>query len=427
MKPFAPFFGLPLGISSTFWFIMGLLRYITERISLYRNRGKKVPDKYVSNQIAAIIPAHNEELAIRKCVAALKQSLRVDQIHVVSDGSTDATADEARKENVRVSQTPGVGKAKAIMHAITTYKLFNKNALIFIVDADTRIDKLFIKRALPLFNDSEIGVVYGTARISWPDHIVPKLRFYYVAYRERLNRMLQYFFAYGQTWKYTNTTYVIPGFCTLWRSNILKKIPIDTPGLLIEDFNTAFYIHKHKVCKIGYNPDCIGWDQHPETLSDYWQQVRRWNIGFFQTVKLNGIWPSWYWLTLGIFTIEVFLNSIFILCLPMLIFFLLFKDSPVLFPAISGYVEFYKLLGPFQNVRLLDIFMSLYVFDYGLTVVIGLVHRKPQFIFYGLFFFIMHYVTSLILITSLIPGFFSKSAGRWTSPKRSLEQMSVKM
>lgn len=405
---------------------MGFLRYLTEQFN--RLSRKKWPNAINRpSEIAVIIPAHNEQLAIVKCVNALKRSLKPQQIHVVSDGSTDKTASLARQAGARVTQTSGLGKAKAIIHAITHFKLYSRYRFIFIVDADTRIDRSFVRRALPFFNDPNIGVIYGSARITWPNHIIPRRKFYYVAYRERLNRMLQYFFAYGQTWKYTNTTYVIPGFATIWRTNILKKVRIDTPGLLIEDFNTAFQVHKHKICKIGYNPNCIGWDQHPETLVDYWKQVRRWNIGFFQTVKLNGIWPSWYWLTLGLFTYEVFMNSIFILLLPLLLIYLVLTHYPFASPLFASYTNIYKQLGPFQNVRLIDIFVTTFVIDYGLTVVIGLIHKKPQFIFYGLFFFIMHFVTSLILITSLVPGFFSKSKGRWVSPKRSLEQMSVKV
>jgi hypothetical protein len=52
------------------------------------------------------------------------------------------------------------------------------------------------------------------------------------------------------------------------------------------------------------------------------------------------------------------------------------------------------------------------------SVIFGIMGRKPQFLFYGLFFFFMHYITALILLTSFIPGFFSKSDGTWNSPKR---------
>src|SRR3989338_3034613 len=429
MKPFAPVFGLPLGISSTFWFLIGLIRYIAEKINLFRgNDIYSAQSKLKRRNVACIVSAYNEELVIRKCIRFLKASVSAKQIYVISDGSNDKTYRRARMENCHVSKlSPGRGKAKAIIYTLKRYHLFNRYKLIFIVDADTLIDKEFVTRALPLFNDPSVSVVYGSAKIQWPPHIIPRLRFYYVAYRERLNRMLQYFFAYGQTWKYTNVSYVIPGFATIYRSKILRRLPIDTPGLLIEDFNTAFQLHKSKLGKIFYNPKCIGWDQHPETLTDYWKQVKRWNIGFFQTVRHNGFWPSLFWLTLLIFTIEIFVNSIFIVMLPLLILYLLAPWITNQIPLMSVFTNIYQQIGPYQYVTLIALFISFFIIDYGLTVLIGLINKKPQFIIYGLFFVFMHYVTSLILMSSLIPGFFSSSSGRWVSPKRSKEQSSVKL
>ena len=429
MKPFTPLFGLPLGISSTFWYLMGLMRFISERISQLKDKKKQVKkNKYKKSDIAAVVAAYNEEIVIRKCVQSLRLSLSARQIYVVSDGSTDKTYRRARMEGVHVSKLlPGLGKAKALVYTISRYKLFENYKFIFIVDADTQIDRNFVRLALPLFEDKQISVVFGSALINWPKHILPKLKFYYVAYRERLNRMLQYFFIYGQTWKKTNVNYVIPGFATIYRCRILKKLPIDTPGLLIEDFNTAFQLHKKHLGKIGYNPQCIGWDQHPETLSDYWRQVKRWNIGFFQTIRLNGVWPSFFWLSLFIFTLEVFLNSIFILTLPLLIIFLISPYLANVVPQLAAFSQFYQSFGPYKNVALSNLIVYFFIIDYGLTIVIGLIYKKPQFIIYGLFFFFMHYMTSLILMSSLIPGFFSSSSGRWISPTRSKDQMSVKM
>lgn len=419
MKPISSY-GIPFGISTGFWFVIGIIRAISEMFNFKKKQVKN--QKLSSRDIAAIIPAHNEELVIRQCIKALKNSLDVKQIYVVSDGSSDKTYQKARLEKCHVSRLyPGKGKAKALIYLLKRYGLFEKYKLIFIVDADTRIDSRFINRALPMFNDPEISVVFGSARINWPKHLLPKLGFYFISYRERLNRMLQYFLIFGQTWKYTNVNFVIPGFATIYRSKILKKLEIDTPGLLIEDFNLAFQLHKRKLGKIGYNPNLIGWDQHPDNLSDYWKQVRRWNIGFFQTVRKNGIWPSFFWLSLGIFTFEVFLNSIFVLFIPFLVIFWILPNISSTFSFLNIYTDLYQTLGPFKYVSLSAILVNVFLYDYGLTVIFGLMGRKPQFIFYGLFFFFMHYVTSLILISSLIPGFFGKSSGRWISPKRHLK------
>ena len=422
MKAFGSFFGP----SFIFWFLMGIIRLISEKyLKTEKGRSRNV---YKPSDIAAIVPAHNEELVINSCIDYLKKSLDPSQIYVTSDGSQDETFKMAKAQGVNVTElNPGRGKAKAIVYTLKKHQLFERYKLIFIVDADTKIDKLFLEKALPVLNDRETAVVFGKAAIYWPQHAVPKLKYYYIAYRERLNRILQYFLIYGMTWRCTNVNFVVPGFCALYRSDILKKLEIDTPGLLIEDFNLAFQLHKKKLGTIGYSPSSIGWDQHPDNLKDYWNQVRRWNIGFFQTVKINGFWFSFFYIALTVFSVEVFLSAIYVLLLPLLLIYLILSNVALgsANSVISWYVSFYQSFGPYKHVRLADIMIWLFVFDYGTSVVIGLTHKKPQFIFYGLFFFVMHYVTSLILISSLIPGFFGKSLGRWSSPARRDESVKI--
>ncbi|MCH7951817.1 glycosyltransferase [Patescibacteria group bacterium] len=422
MKPIS-IFGFPLGITATFWLVVGIIRRLTEGHQPdKKRRGRK---RYKPQDVAAIVPAHNEELVIRKCVKALKQSLDKDQIYVISDGSTDKTYTRARMEGRHASNlTPGRGKAKALTYAIKRYKLYRQYKLILIVDADTQIDEKFISRSLNMFNkDKSIGVVFGSPRIRWPQHIIPSLEYFFLAYRERLVRMIQYFYLYGQTWKHANTSYVIPGFATMYRVDVLEKLSIDTPGLLIEDFSLAFQFQKKKLGIIGYHPSIIGWDQYPDNLRDYWSQVRRWNIGFFQTVKRFGVWPSFFSLSLGAFEIEVLIYSVFIILMPFLLLFLLSLSLGQTIPLLGNYAVLYQRLGLYTNISFGYIFAIIYGLDYLLTVAIGVIERKPQFLFYGLFFYFMHYVTALILLTSLIPGLFKSSSGRWDSPTRSSQQL----
>lgn len=416
MKGSFSFFGLPLGITSTFWFLVGHFRSISEGIK--KRQKKKKRNKYSLSDIAVIIPAHNEEKAITPCIRSVKQSLKPNQIYIASDGSTDKTYQMAKKEGCHVANImPGKGKAKALVYTIKRFRLYQHYKFVMILDADTRLDKNYLPRAISMFNDPDIAVVFPSARIHWPQHIIPKFSLYLISYRERLNRLLQFFYMYGQTWKYLNASYVAPGFATIYRSRVLKQLEIDTPGLLIEDFNLAFQLHKRKLGKMGYDPSFIGWDQHPDNLRDYWKQVQRWNIGFFQTVRKNGIWLSFFYFSMVLFSLEVWLNTFFILCLPFLLFYYLIPLLPNT-PFFQTYHTFYSQFGLFRNVPLMTIVISTFLFDYLMTVVIGLMGKKPQFIFYGLFYFFMHYVTSLILLSSIIPGFFGTSDGKWVSPKR---------
>jgi len=95
MKPISP---LPLGISTSFWFIIGFIRAIHEQLVKLTNR-KKTRNVFKKQDIAVIVPAHNEEKVIGKNLRALSRILDKRQIFVASDGSTDKTYEIAKKNN----------------------------------------------------------------------------------------------------------------------------------------------------------------------------------------------------------------------------------------------------------------------------------------------------------------------------------------
>lgn len=88
----------------------------------------------MSVKIAAIVPAYNEEKTIGGVVHALVASNLFSEIVVISDGSTDKTADEARKNGATlVHELPKRGgKGKAMQHGIT----HTDSPVIFFSDAD---------------------------------------------------------------------------------------------------------------------------------------------------------------------------------------------------------------------------------------------------------------------------------------------------
>lgn len=67
----------------------------------------------------AIVPAYNEELTVDLVAGELVRSQIFDQVFVVDDGSTDATAARAEGAGARVIRTPSnMGKGAAMRYAL---------------------------------------------------------------------------------------------------------------------------------------------------------------------------------------------------------------------------------------------------------------------------------------------------------------------
>lgn len=410
--------GSPYSLSVLFWFFIGIIRFLSEEIFAKPKRVKRAKIAEKISKVAVCIPAHNEEVIISKTIKSVKRLLPAKQIYVVSDGSTDRTAKIAREQRCHVLKLmPGEGKARALVALFKHFNLLKRYDFILFVDADTIIDKNYLKRALPIFeSDPRVAAITAYAVPSWRKQKRLTKKGFISAYRTKLYRILQLFLMYGQTWKYTNVNPVIPGFASFYRTRVLKQLRLDTPGIWIEDFNLAFQIHKKRLGRIAHHPSIFATYQDPSNFVDYWKQVRRWNIGFFQTVRKHGIWPSFFWVSLGFFTVEVLVFSIFTIILPILALLLTTQYyAPIINPEIvrvSGFVSN-------NYITLLQILVVFFLVDYTQTLFVAIWDKKYSLILYGLGFLFFQYLNALILILSLPKGLLTKSKGRWTPARRS--------
>jgi len=396
-----------IGINFTFWLLVGIVRLVYENmpkphVDIRKKRGRPVKPITVS-EVACILPAHNEEGTIGKTLDALKKVLPQENIFVVSDYSTDKTAWIATGKGTHVLDIhPNIGKAKAIVHAMKYYKLPQRFKAILIHDADVEIDEDYMKYALPFFNDKEIAAV--TPHQESTKQKYGFLEMYYIAYRLRLWKVLQFGMRFGMTWKFTNVTYIIPGGLSIYRSNVIKKLQIDAPNLIIEDFNMTFEVRKKKLGKVAYSSKIKGYSQDPYTFHDYVKQVRRWNIGFWQAVGRNGVWPSLFWVFVGSFMAEMIFYAFFVLAIPFLAIYL----------ALTG--QGIEIFG--RTINWPYLLIGVFAIDYVLTIIAAVAEKKPAILFYGFGFFFLRYVDSLIFLYSIPLALMSTSTGVWTSPSR---------
>src|SRR5699024_1135322 len=67
--------------------------------------------------------------------------------------------------------------------------------------------------------------------------------------------------------------------------------------------------HK-RLGKIAFHPSVNATTQEPDNLGDYLRQIKRWNLGFWQTLRRHGLWPSGFCAALVLFVTEVLVASI---------------------------------------------------------------------------------------------------------------------
>jgi poly-beta-1,6-N-acetyl-D-glucosamine synthase len=403
---FLSFFTLA-GYNFSFWLFIGSLRYFIEEV-IFKKKEVIIYDShaYTPQDVAVIIPAHNEEQAISRTLHSLFKIVPKENIHVASDYSTDRTNKIVTDLGVKLMDIrPNIGKAKALVAIMKHYQLLERFPLIMINDADTTAHSDCLNIALPFFKDSQISAI-ATHGVSRPGNY-SLFQKYFIYYRIRLWRILQLGMRFGQTWKYTNVSFIVPGSLSIYRARALRKIEIDAPGLVIEDFNMTFELHRKKLGKIGYTNKIIGVTQDPYNLKDYIKQVQRWNVGFFQTYKRNGVWPSFFWFSTTSYIFELYSYALFIALMPILISILLIYHSLIV-P-----IPFFA-----QNLTISDILVGVFLMDYLTTVVAAYFEREPLLLFYGLFFIFIRYLDSLIYIGSVFVAYFWHSTGIWKSPKR---------
>lgn len=411
------------GVSLTLWSAVGLIRWIGEAIS-----GRRAGDEAAEpvhrvqlEDVAVLIPAHNEEPVIEETLAAITALVPAENVHVISDGSSDRTAELARDAGVNVLEIPVAGgKARALKAGVDHFAIRRRYDAVLLLDADTRLDDRYFELALPQFDDLEVVSVAGCAATAWDQRrlgLRGAAGRVLNAHRDRTYWLFQRLVKYGQCWRHANVVSIVPGFASLYRTSILDRIDIDKPGLVIEDFNMTFEVHHQRLGRVAFNPEVVAYTQDPHRFLDYYRQVRRWALGFWQTVRQHGMWFGKFWAAMVITVAELVLASVSLLVAALLLLVLVVGD--LLGPAADAWAPFASLEGFVDaNFSYQLLFLGIVVPDFALTVLVALLRKRPLYLLAGIFFIPLRMVDGVAILVSIPRAILQRSTGRWVSPKR---------
>ena len=121
--------------------------------------------------VTVLIPAHNEEKVIMRCLDSIAASTYPDiKVIAVDDASSDTTAQLLRqyarshpKMNLRIIRKRiNVGKGAALNYALKKYV---RTDLVMTLDADSILSPIAIERAVSYFKNSEVAGVAANVQI----------------------------------------------------------------------------------------------------------------------------------------------------------------------------------------------------------------------------------------------------------------------
>ena len=410
---------LVLGVNFTLWGTIGLLRLVDDHLVTRRHRPPEPSGGSAGavdvTDVALLIPAHNEELVLGRTVASAAALLPVENVYVVSDGSHDATEAVAERLGANVLRLEqGRGKASALTAGLAKFHLGARYKVVLLLDADTELSPDYFTRGLRQFEDPGVVAVAGGTKTDWHRSERSIGTRFLLAHRDRVYLLTQLLQKFGQSWRRTNVVHIVPGAASMYRVEALAQIELAAPGLVIEDFNMTFEVHHRHLGRIAFHPGVQAYTQDPDNLRDYTKQMRRWCLGFWQTVRRHGFWPSRFCLALALTVFELLMSSLFFVSLPLVVLALgLDRLVGGSVPALS---ETAAYLGDAFDPRLL--LLAVVLPDYSLTVLAAIIRRRPQYLMLGLGFLGMRVVDSVAALYTLPLAWAGTSSGKWVSPAR---------
>ena len=225
-------------------------------------------------KVSILIPCHNEEKSIKKCVeSCLNQTRKADEIVVVDDGSTDKSVEILegfgdKVKIIKIIKNTG-NKSYVQQHGLN----FVTGDVFIATDGDTVLDKNFVKSIYEDFKDKKVIAVAGYVKSLKHNWLTACREIDYIIGQD----------LYKRAQSYLNFIFVIPGCAGAFRTEVFKKHISFDHDTLTEDLDFTYKLNEHYF-KIKFDSKAVVYTQDPATLKSYVKQLRRWYGGGWQNL-----------------------------------------------------------------------------------------------------------------------------------------------
>lgn len=238
--------------------------------------------------VSVLIPARNEEAAIRSTVQSVLNSQYPNfEILVMDDASTDGTADilkelEAAHRQVRLLfLDKNMGKP----YALRCGTLASQGDILLTIDADACLDPWAMHRLVSHFiNGPRVGAVTGNPRVRNRTSLLAKVQ---VGEYSSIIGMIK------RTQRILGKVLTVSGVIAAFRKQAVLDVGLWDTDMITDDINMTWKLEK-RFWDIRYEPNALCWILVPETLKGLWKQRVRWAQGGAEVIRRHrDIWRSW--------------------------------------------------------------------------------------------------------------------------------------
>jgi biofilm PGA synthesis N-glycosyltransferase PgaC len=233
-------------------------------------------------EVVVLVPAHNEEKVIVRCLDSIFRSTYGNfSVIVANDASTDDTKHVAQlyaklhpdyKLRI-VNRRTNVGKGSVLNYVLRNYV---KSELVMMLDADSVLAPSAIEKAVNYFENPRIAGVAANVQIM-NEHTT-------LSVLQKFEHMIGY--RSKKAYSLTNCEFVIGGVASTYRTSVIRSVGFYDTDTQTEDISLSMKIvmKGNKENRIIYAADVMAATEPVESFTALFRQRYRWKYGSLQNI-----------------------------------------------------------------------------------------------------------------------------------------------